>query len=304
MNVEFVSRPSLTSPGRFAIRCWDWNCFSMNMEEYRQKPNWREDGLDYAEKEIPQEWKAFTMLVQFPRQIAFAKRPFFEIYNPMSGTEQIRHDELTTAYQHCFYYSSALNLAMLSVQDPPWPFSYRIAWLLGESSVSATSALVPRQRQRQRNFARKLLQMRQDLESGVADKILETKQLEEGVNAALASVAENVQKMVGEARLDSASLEISLMVLDEEGTVSPSSSSRKLPVLRIVAGTFLADPAYRGLRCSLATGMPDEPGNAEWLASSTRAKKIQNFESTYPFPKGFVIVFWSAFPSSIQTRRP
>ena len=121
MNVEFANRPTKNNPASFALRSWDWNAYSMNMEEYRQKPGWSEDGRDYAEKYIPQPWESFFMLIQFPSQMVFAKRPFFEIYNPSTDIDPIRNDELTAEYQHCFHYSRALNQAVLSVQLPPSP---------------------------------------------------------------------------------------------------------------------------------------------------------------------------------------
>jgi hypothetical protein len=185
--------------------------------------------------------------------MVFAKRPFFEIYDPSDVTNQVRNDELTAAYQHCFYYSSALKQAVLSVENPASPFSYRVSWLLGESRVTVTSALLPLQRQRQRTFARKLLLMRRTLEGENAEKIAAAKALEQGINSVLASVAEHVQKMLGDAELDPASLEISLMVLDEDQPEKPLMGIRK-PVLRIVAGTLLADPGYRGLAVFVGDG--------------------------------------------------
>jgi hypothetical protein len=252
MSVAFSNRPTSNSPSGFAVRCWDWNVYSMNMEEYRQKPGWSEDGLDYAEKYVPEQWQNFTMLVQFPPQIVFAKRPFFEIYNPDSSADQVRNDELTFKCQCCFYYSNSLNQAVLSVQLPPSPFSYRISWLLGESRVM--TALIPTQRQRQRIFAKKLLLMRRMLEADKDERISEAKELEQGVNSVLASMAEHVQRLLGDAKLDPSNLEISLMVLDEDQPEMPPRGIKKLPVLRIVAGTLLADPGYRALAFFVGDG--------------------------------------------------
>jgi hypothetical protein len=247
MCVEFSNLPNDKNPASFAVRAWDWNVYSMNMEEYRQKPNWREDGMDYAEKYIPQDWKNFTMLLQFPQQIVFARRPFFEIYDASNGADQVRNDELTTAYQHCFHYSSFLNQALLSIQKPPTPFSYRISWLLGESRLSVTSALIPAQRQRQRIFAQKMLQMRRTVDGKDTNDLDEAKRLEEGINSVIASVAEHVQQILGDAELDPASLEISLMILDEDRPELPSMGTKKLPVLRTVVGTLLDEPGFRSL---------------------------------------------------------
>jgi hypothetical protein len=254
MHVGFVNRPTSSNPARFAVRCWDWNVYSMNMEEYRQKPRWSEDGLDYAEKHIPGQWQSFTLLIQFPQQIVFARRPFFEVYNRSSSTDEVRNDELTASCQHCFDYSSALNQAVLFVEHPPSPFSYRISWRLGESRVSVASALSAVQRLRQRTFARRLLLMRRAVEADEGDKMTEAKQLEQGVNSVLASVAEHVQIMLGGAQLDPANLEISMMVLDEDQPEQPPMDIRKFPVLRIVAGTLLRDTGYRALAFFVGDG--------------------------------------------------
>jgi hypothetical protein len=247
MYVEFSNLPTDKKPASFAVRAWDWHVYSMNMEEYRQKPNWREDGMDYAEKYIPQKWNNFTMLLQFPQQMVFAKRPFLEIYDPSNSFDQVRNDELTTAYQHCFHYSTSLYQAVLSIQQPPTPFSYRISWLLGESRLSVTSALIPALRLRQRTFERKMLQMRRTVDGEQSNDLDEAKRLEEEINSVIASVAEHVQQMIGDAELDPASLEISLMVLDEDRPQLPSMGTKMLPVLRIVVGTLLDEPGYRSL---------------------------------------------------------
>jgi len=253
MVVEFSNPASSRNPASFSIRCWDWNAFSMNMEEYRQKLNWREDGMDYAEKHIPEKWDHFNMLIQFPSQIVFAKRPFFDIYDCSSNGDSVKNEELTETYKHSFYYSPTLRQAVLSIHEPPAPFSYRISWLLGESRVSVAAALIPEQRQQQRAFARKLLHMRQALEEHT-ENFVAAQGLEDGINSVLASVAQHLHTRVGNAELDPANLEISLMVLDEDRPESPSTGAKKLPVLRIVAGTLLEFPEYRSLAIFVGDG--------------------------------------------------
>lgn len=254
MNVKFANPPTRKNPAGFAVRCWDWNVYSMNMEEYRQKPGWREDGLDYAEKYIPQQWKRFTMVIEFPQEIVFAKRPFFEIYTPGSDPDQVRSEEHTTTYQHCFYYSAGMNLAFLMVERPPWPFCYRISWLLGESGVSREAALMPLERHRQHSFGRKLLSMRRALDGDPKGDVDEARRLEVEVNSALASFAQFVKQTLGNVELEAANFEISLMVLDEDRPEQPPFGSRKLPVLRIVAGTVLQDPVLRAFFLFIGDG--------------------------------------------------
>jgi pimeloyl-ACP methyl ester carboxylesterase len=291
MNVGFANRPTQNNPADFAVSCWDWNVYSMNMEEYRQKPGWSDDGLDYAEKYVPQPWQNFTLLIQFPSQIVFAKRPFFEIYNPGSA-EPARNAELTAAYQHCFYYSRALNQAVLSVELPPSPFSYRVSWLLGESRASIASALIPLQRQKQRTFAQRLLLLRRTLEGDKVNKSPEGDELEQGVHSVLAAVAEHVQTMLGDApdaQLDAAGLEISLMVLDEDQPEKPPMDAREFPVLRIVAGTLLRDTGYRALALFVGDG---NAGRA-WKRRMARV-----FDRNEKDPKQHVYVPYVPIPGS------
>lgn len=254
MFVEFDNRPTPTNPACFALRCWDWNVYSMNMEEYRQKPTWREDGMDYAEKLVPEKWNQFTVMIQFPPQMVFAKHPFFEIYAPSKGGEQPRDDALTEAYKHCFRYSKCLQQAMLSIHLPPYPYSYRISWLLAESRLTVASALIPEQRVLQRSFAKELLHMRRTVDANTGENLENAIKLEGDVKAVMASFALYIQKTLGETKLNPRTLELSLMVLDEDQLQVPSPGNRGLPVLRIVVGTLLEDPNYRNLAIFVGDG--------------------------------------------------
>jgi len=255
INVEFPERPTESNPAQITVRCWDLNVYSMNMEEYRQTPGWNENGLNYAEKYVPEQLQNLTLHIHFPQQIVFAREPFFEICGSSKSADRVKNDELTTTYQRCFHYSAALRQAVLSVELPPAPFSYRISWLLGESRQGAMSPLVPLQRQRQRTFARRLLLMRRTLEDQQEEQASDdAKQLAAGINSVLASVAEYARMRLGGAQLNRASLDISLMVLDEDEPERPWTDIRHLPVLRIVAGTLFADPQYRALGLFVGDG--------------------------------------------------
>ncbi len=252
-KVVFANPPTPLHPACFCLSNYDWNVYSMNMEEYRQKPGWREDGMDYVEKNIPESWDVFTLLVRFPDQIVFAKDPFFEIYDYSTGVDK-REDRLTAEFQDCFYFAKTQNTAVLAVRRPAAPFSYRVSWLLGESRVGVTSSLIPKQRQRQRIFAQRLLGMRRTLDAEVQDTAA-AEELYTTVNSVLASVAQYVEQSLGEQeQLDPAAFELSLMVLDTEQPEEPAPNARKLPVLRIVAGTHLHDPQYRGLALFVGDG--------------------------------------------------
>jgi hypothetical protein len=248
MNVKFVNQPTPDDPARFAISCWDWNVYAMNLEEFRDKPHFSDttNGVDYAQKFVPETWKIFTLTIQFPSQIVFATLPYFEIHYPPGASEKGKNGALSRYYRHCFNYSPALNQAHLSVQEPPSQLCYRISWRLGQSRTPVASPLTGVQRQRQRNFADMLLRMRRTLGTDGVEKA-DALKLQEGVNSVLASVAEHVQKMLDGAELDPATLEISLMVLDQEHKEKSPTNDVEYPVLRFVAGTLLRDPAYRDL---------------------------------------------------------
>jgi hypothetical protein len=253
MNVRFSNRPTADHPANFCVCNYDLNAYSMNMEEYRQKPSWREDGLDFVEKSVPESWDAFTLLIRFPEQMIFAKSPYLEVYEYSSGAEK-RNDDLTDKYQDCFYFSSTFNEALLAIYHPPSPFSYRVSWLLGESRVEVTSALVPRQRARQRAFAQSFLTMKRVL-AGEPGDAATARDLQEMVHSVLASVAEYIQQTLGaQGLLDPSALEISLMVLDEERPEISAPDQRKTPVLRIVAGTHLRNAQYQELALFVGDG--------------------------------------------------
>jgi hypothetical protein len=253
VNVNFAHRPTQGHEAYLCLRNYDWNAYSMNMEEYRQTPGGREDGLDFAEKNVPESWDTFTFMIQFPDQIFFAKMPFFEVYDYSSGTEQ-RNDELTGKLQDCFYFSRGLNQAVLALQRPPSPFSYRISWLLAESAVTVTSPLLPQQRLRQRIFAQRLLQLRRNIDRGQNNDFTTDLQSQTAINAVLAAVAEYIRETSGGKELDPRALELSLMVLDEEQPEVRVTGDKAFPVLRIVAGTHLQDKDYRSLALFVGDG--------------------------------------------------
>jgi hypothetical protein len=263
-TVVLPTRPAKESPAELCVRSYDWNAYSMNMEEYSQKPGWREDGVDYAEKSVPERWGAFSVLIRFPRQMVFAKRPFLEICDYSRGSEQ-RKDPLSAKYRDCFYFSPALNCALLNIQEPEWPLSYRVSWLLGESPSEDKAALLPRQKLRQRTFAQRLLHMREEMKTPPVKA--ETRMLIDGVNSTLASIAEYIQQeVIGGVELDPLQVELSLMVLDDVKTEALAGGGRKFPVLRIVAATNIEGPIYAGFSLFVGNG---NAGRA-WKSRATR----------------------------------
>lgn len=252
-KVLFSTCPTQSYPADFCVRGWDWNAYSMNMEEYSQKPGWNVDGLDFAEKSAPEAWDAFSVLIRFPKQMVFAKRPFFEVYDYSSGNGK-KNDELIQKYQDCFYYSVSLNQAVLYVTRPQSRFSYRVSWLLGEGPPEEnTSALLPRQRVMQRAFAKRMLELRRSFDAPTQSP--EMKQLSAAVNTALASLPEYIhQEMNLGVPLDPLAIELSLMVLDEDKPEKATEQDRANPVLRIVAGTRLQDSGRSNVQLFVGDG--------------------------------------------------
>jgi hypothetical protein len=254
VTVNFANRPTKSNPANFCLSSYDWNVYCMNMEEFRQKPAWREDGLDYAQKTIDYETHVFSLVIRFPEQMRFARPPFFEVYAGQLNKEQ-RDEELTRKLASCFYYSPILNTAVLYLQHPPASSFYRVSWVLGEGTPDVTSALIPVMRVKQRAFSARLIQLRAAIwERGTPS--VEDSDLNDKISTVLSSFIGFAQslldaKLAG-AALDLPDLEVSLMVLDEKENCAPA--------LRIVAGTHLTHPGYR----ALALGVGDGNAGRAW----------------------------------------
>lgn len=242
MSVQFTHAPTEDKPLNFVLRNYDFNVYCMNMQEFRQKESWREDGIDYLEKLIDEDVGVFSLVVHFPKQIKLTGPPFFEVYQ--SDSDDKREDQLTSAFQNCFYYSSALQTAILFIRKPPAPFYYRISWVLAESTLPATTSLTPLERKRQRDFSQSLLALKG---VALAERDLAKRQLAEKVFGVLAAFAQFIKGLVDEelkadSGLDPGALELSLMVVDDSG---------KRPLLKIAVGT---DPRYQSLELSVGDG--------------------------------------------------
>ncbi len=245
-SIRFADRPTAARPADACLRNYDFNVYCMNMEEFRQKPSYREDGIDFMEKLIDEEVETLSLLARFPRQITLTGPPFFEVRK--LDHDETRDDELTAAFQNDFYYSPLLGIAVLRVAKPPAPFYYRISWVLAESLDASAAALTPLLRKRQRDFSQQLLHLRS---LGTEPYNAENAKSAEKVFAVLASFAQLVknlldQKLNADSGLDARQLELSLMVLDD--------SDPPNPVLRIAVGTNTSDPAYRNLTLPVGDG--------------------------------------------------
>jgi hypothetical protein len=132
VSIRFEHPATSTNPVAFCLRNYDFNVYSMSLEEYRQKASYREDGVDYAEKYIDVPVGHFSLMIRFPAQICFAQTPSFAVYR-LKEAEEIRDEKLTRSVQEHSYYSPLLNTAILEIADPPLGCAYRISWHLREA---------------------------------------------------------------------------------------------------------------------------------------------------------------------------
>jgi hypothetical protein len=119
LRVQFANRPAAQHSACFCLRDYDLNAFSMNTEDFATKPNFREDGIDYAEKLIDEYVEFFTLTVRIPQEMKLARPPYFEVYE--YGGEPRLHDGSTSALQPCFHYASLLRTAVLQIPRPAAP---------------------------------------------------------------------------------------------------------------------------------------------------------------------------------------
>jgi hypothetical protein len=272
MSIRFADHPTEARPADVCFRNYDFNAYCMNMEEFRQKPSWREDGVDFMEKLVDEEVGMLSLLIRFPPQITLTGPPFFEVRT----SDETLDDQLTSAVQGGFYYSHLLRVAVLRLLNPPAPYYYRISWVLAEGLDSSSVTLTPLLRMRQREFAQRLLSFR-SASAGQNDTAAKSAEMVFVVLASFAQFVKNLldEKLNADSGLDAGQLELSLMVLDD--------SDPGKPVLRIAVGTNVSDPAYANL------ALPVGDGNAG-RAWKRRIVRIFDPQNTPPDQRTYVQV--------------
>ncbi len=254
--ITFTNSPTEDSPANFVLRSYDRNSFAMNSSEFKKKHPGRDDGLEWAEKEILEPMEEFSWAVRFPADFRLDHKPRFEVF-PVAEQEltptQKQHEWLTKVLQPCFHYSDALNTAFLSIHKPPTSYRYRISWRVPTGKPAGGAADLPGQFRVQR-FAASLLRIREFIVSApkpdspeAAEWVSTLKPLQDTVNTTLAtfvaSVATWIEKtqglenILGPEKLDADELDITLMVYDD-------SEKDQSPKLRIVAGDCRRNPDY------------------------------------------------------------
>jgi hypothetical protein len=269
MRLKFANRPTAGHPASFCLMNWDLNAFSMDTEESKTKPNFRADGIDFAEKYIEEQIDFFTLTVRLPVEMKLAREPFVEVYSYEGGEARL-HDGLTSALQPYFHYSSLLRTAMLRVPNPPASYSYRISWQL------TGPALLPPARDnellqfRVLTFSEHMLGARTYLIHGTGTS--EISKLAEFIAVVLTSFGDKVKELImdilgPQAALDPNALSISLMMLE------PATNE-----LVIVAGN-IDDRNFR-------LGIGDGNGGRAWKRHTARVydKSVADPKHNVYFP--------------------
>ena len=161
LRVQFANRPTTSHPASFCLNNYDLNAFSMNTEEFKLKPNFKDDGTDYAEKLIEEDIGVFALTVRFPVETGLARLPYVEVYE-YKGVEGRLHDGFTSAIQPYFRYSALrAHRCFASTAVPPPPTGYRISWysLGGLDEIPSTQAN-PLLEFRAKTFASRMLEVR------------------------------------------------------------------------------------------------------------------------------------------------
>jgi hypothetical protein len=257
-TAHFDLAPSSERPQRLLIESLDAHSYAMDREELSQSSKVTRADLDYAQFAV--RWETVAGLVfqiTFPDSMSLAgEPPFVQAYQVFATGGQEREvfdSALTLAASEGFFYSPLLRTAFLSLRNPPQRSAYRIYWRLGEPITSAVPATLDQLA---------LLAVRRTMLLSVRDCFAATGTSPE-VAARKAKIVDLVatigdyiasllKKAVAKTQADEAALrdllphvEISLMAAEAAGD----------HVLRLVAGTSVADPAFWDLRIPLGEGI-------------------------------------------------
>lgn len=149
--LPFVPTPS--NPISYTIQNLDLNTYPLNIEECRRRPGHPQDGYDFIQKSLNERIDRFVFQVRFPSRIQFAESPRLEIWN-----ENSPDSELTSRLQFAFTFFPHLGTATATIDNPPIPFIYRIAWRVAAQPPTPGPQPGSAWKQRRLNLNRALLQ--------------------------------------------------------------------------------------------------------------------------------------------------
>jgi hypothetical protein len=132
VSIRFPSPPSPESPVDFAIRNFDLNAYPLNLSECRRRPSDPNSGYDYVEKKIDDRIGRFVLHIRFPSRTVFREKPRLSVL--IDGKPHQAH---SAAMQDSFDYFESSCSAVLALDNPIFPASYRIEWHVGEAASSS-----------------------------------------------------------------------------------------------------------------------------------------------------------------------
>jgi pimeloyl-ACP methyl ester carboxylesterase len=147
--IEFERPPSDEDPAKVVLEHYDFNVYSMDIEEFGRKRNARTDGIDFVEKRIGSvDIGELFLVVRFPPSMRLASgvRVFAEAFvlppeSSDEGVEPLPNLPLTRQIESEFHYAECGRVALLRVSNPkPWT-AYRISWRLGPSDHLPPTAM-------------------------------------------------------------------------------------------------------------------------------------------------------------------
>lgn len=150
--IEMATAPTNALPASFTIQNFDLNTYPLTLEEVRRRPAHPQDGSDFIEKQIDDSIGRLILQIRFPSSIVFAETPHIEIRK--DNLPQPGH---TAQLKSSFFFFPHLKTATLVVDNPPFPFGYRIAWRVGDSPPATASPPPPFALSRKLHLQRRLL---------------------------------------------------------------------------------------------------------------------------------------------------
>jgi hypothetical protein len=254
-TADFDPAPSAERPQKLLIESLDAHTYAMDRKELSTSGSPRRDDLDYAQFNVYCETAGtLAFQVSFPDSMSLAAEPpsvqAYQVFTAGSREREVFDSALTARASEGFFYSPLLRVAFLSVRKPQRS-AYRIYWRLGQPLALADPP-TPTQRALLEGRRNALLSVR-NFFAGVAagPEAIGRKQKIVDLVATIGDyVASLLKKTVAKTRADEAVLkdllpyvEISLMAIE------------KGDVLRLVAGTSVADPTFWDVKMRFGEGI-------------------------------------------------
>lgn len=286
-EVRFGRRPTQADPVTFSVRSYDLNTQSLTLSEFRRNFPTRVGESDYEEKEVTEPMGELSWTLKFPPNFRLRHPPAFEVYE---RSKDERHEWLTKVLQPCFFYSDVLKTASLSIHKPPVNYRYRISWRIPDDPAS-TRLANPGHLVQIKHFEKRMLRMRNGYAPGG-----EVPGVTAEVLAVLQAFAHLVIKHIEEKTnvhgvLRPEDLDVSVVVYDDTDRNRP-------PILRVVAGSYMADPQYWDFALEVGDGNAGRAYKKNIIRSfdADRARQDPKSQTYVAVPNGSVHQFLYSMP--------